>query len=179
MLPVKIRNLILGDLLCINNHSIDVKIKELWWYICDGCCVTLTSPAETFACSLFYLWFSNFHFHLQTYQLFELLFVSMVIILFFINMIFIDYWSFNSRFSNFAMIVNAECSSGGRWLVAWLGVIMEVFRLRTHLFTLQQLCSTADVRQFWCFVNFILNQKRGAVRMIDARHGPARNQINH
>ena len=64
---------------------------------------------------------------------------------------------------------------------------MEVFRLRTPLFTLQQqlsnaalqLCSTADVRLFWCFVNFILNQKRGALRMIDARHGPARNQINH
>ena len=42
-----------------------------------------------------------------------------------------------------------------------------------------QHCSTADIRLFWCFVNFILNQKRGALRMIDARHGPARNQINH
>ena len=58
-------------------------------------------------------------------------------------------------------------------------IIMEVFRLRTPLFTLQQLCNTADARLFWCFVNFILNQKRGALRMIDARHGPARNQINH
>ena len=79
------------------------------------------------------------------------------------------------------MTGNAECSVSGGWWHDWEYNNGSIQAQDTSVYTAAALqhCSTADIRLFWCFVNFILNQKRGALRMIDARHGPARNQINH